>query len=72
MISFKFTQGKGKNFTPANKIIEYAKKNGFNYYRTGFGTLVIDINSNSYKYNSYTITPNNNGTETIEIFLELF
>lgn len=30
MISFKFIQAENKNFTPANKIIEYAKKNGLN------------------------------------------
>lgn len=72
MISFKFNQDARKNFTPSNKIIEYAKQNGFNFYRTHFGTLVVDIKDHSYRYNSYTIHPNENNTETVEIFLELF
>ena len=72
MISFKFIQDKNKNFTPSNKIFDYAKENNLNCYRTQFGTQVLEVNGNDYTYGYYTITPNEDNTETVEIFLALF
>ena len=71
MISFKFTQDERKNFTPAQKIFQYAKENGLNCYNTQFGTQILEMNGNDYTYHHYTITNNGNGTETIEIFLAI-
>ena len=72
MISFKFTQDQKTNFTPSEKIFQYAKKNNLNCYRTQFGRQVLEVAGNDYTYNYYTITPNNDNTETVEIFLALF
>lgn len=71
MISFKFIQAENKNFTPANKIIEYAKKNGLNWSRAALGTLFLEVSGNDYTYNHYEIHSNGDGTETVEIFLAL-
>ena len=71
MISFKFIQEENKNFTPASKMIQYANKNNISYYRTMFGTLLLSINGIDYEYNHYQITNNGDGTETVEIFLNV-
>jgi hypothetical protein len=72
MISFKFIEKITANFTPSTKIFQYAKKNGFNCYRTQYGTQVLETPEGTYTYDHYTLTDNGDGTETVEIFLRLF
>lgn len=71
MISFKFTEKTTANFTPSTKIIQYAKKNNLNCYRSYFGSLFLEVGGKTYSYHHYQITDNGDGTETVEIFLGL-
>lgn len=73
MISFRFNKKVGANFTPSEKIIEYAKKSGLELIFTLSKTLLL-YNNQTYEYNHYTIydfPDNPEGIETVEIFLSL-
>lgn len=73
MISFRFNHKVGTNFTPSEKIIEYAKRNGLELIFTLSKTLLL-YNNRTYEYNHYTIydfPDNPEGIETVEIFLSL-
>lgn len=65
----EFEQEAGKNFTPAGKMIEYARKNKVEYENTLDGVR-IHLYSGEYKYWFYEIGPAENGKEKVKMYLE--
>ena len=65
----EFEQEAGKNFTPAGKMIEYARKNKVEYENTLDGVR-LNLYSGNYKYWFYEIQPAENGKEKVKIYLE--
>lgn len=67
--AFEFTQNIGDNFTPASKIYNFAKINGYKVdYR--YFTLHIIINGTTYTYHHFHIEPISANREKVTICLE--
>ena len=69
MFYFDTIQNKGRNYTPAELINEYAKKH---YYKTFycFDSLRISIAGIVYKYDHWKRTDLGNGKECVTIYLK--
>lgn len=68
-IEFEFTQNIGDNFTPASKISNFARINGYKQeYR--YFTLHIIISGITYTYHHYNISPISANREKVTIYLE--
>ena len=65
----EFEQEAGANFTPAGKMIEYARNNKVEYENTLDGVR-LNLYSGDYKYWFYEIEPAENGKEKVKIYLE--
>ena len=67
---FDFVQEKGKNFTPATKIYEFAKKYHLDTYNRYGNMIVIFPDGRETKYHHYEITEEDSKTEKVTIYLE--
>ena len=67
--TFEFVQESGKKFTPANKIIEWAKGHRLEWFNE-YGDTIIKLYSGSYKYLCCRIEQMGNGKERVKIYME--
>ena len=66
---FDFTQPAGKNFVPARKIAEFAKKHHLETYNH-YGNTILRSASGDCKYSHYNIDPLPDGLEKVTIYME--
>lgn len=66
---FDFVQPAGKNFVPAWKIAEFAKKHHVETYNR-YGETILRFASGDSKYSHYSIEPMPDGMEKVTIYLE--
>ena len=68
-IAFEFTQNIGDNFTPASKISNFARINGYKQEYRYFALHII-IAGITYTYHHYSIRQVNANREKVTIYLE--
>ena len=66
---FDFIQPAGKNFVPAWKIAEFAKKHHLETYNH-YGNTILRFASGDCKYSHYNIEPLPDGMEKVTIYME--
>jgi hypothetical protein len=71
MFYFTFVENEKQNFTPHDKIKEYAKENNLYCTTTNLGTQILEVNCRYYTYDHYEIFPLGNNMENVTIFLKL-
>ena len=69
MMQFTLITPAGANYTPAGLMHEYAKAGRMPFLHTWHGTGVI-VNGRMYLYDHWNVKQNNDGTETVTVFLE--
>ena len=69
MISFTFSKDKKSGFIPTLKITNYCSKNGLEYF-SRYGTTYVNYQCGVYTYSHYTITPETENQERVEIYLK--
>lgn len=69
MLSFNLRKPRAANYTPASLMHEYAKAGRVPYVHDWTGTGVI-INGRVYYYDHWSIEDNNDGTETVTVYME--
>ncbi len=67
--SFDFVQPAGANFTPANQIVEWAKKNWLEVFNV-YGEMVVKFYTGQFKYLCYQVKPLDSEKEKVTIILE--
>lgn len=66
---FDFVQPAGKNFVPAWKIAEFAKKHHLETYNH-YGNTILRFASGDCKYSHYNIEPLPGSMEKVTIYME--
>ena len=66
---FDFVQPAGKNFVPAWKIAEFAKKHHLETYNH-YVNMILRFASGGSKYSHYKIEPLPGGMEKVTIYME--
>lgn len=67
--TFEFVQESGGNFTPAHKMVEWAKAHRLEWFNE-YGNTIIKLYSGNYKYLCYKIEQMKNGKEKVKIYME--
>ena len=67
--TFEFVQESGGNFTPAQKMVEWAKAHHLEWFNE-YENTIIKLYSGSYKYLCYKIEQMKNGKEKVKIYME--
>jgi len=70
MINFSIRQEAKKNFRPASLIYQYAKAGQLETF-DAYGSICLVLNGMVYGYSHYTIEDNNDGTETVTVYMAL-
>lgn len=67
--TFEFVQESGGTFTPAHKMVEWAKANRLEWFNE-YGNTIIKLYAGNYKYLRYKIEQMKNGKEKVIICME--